>query len=119
MMDKLEILRERIHETINGAASTVEEFIDHTILENVKRLEETVEGARSTVDSMLMNAKGTVDDRMETFKRTLDLEYLVNQHPWVMLGGAILMGYMLGSSNGSTSSTASSPADRPSYYSEP
>ena len=119
MVDKLERLRERIHETINGIASTVESYIDNTLIENAKRLEKTVEGVRSTIDDMLEDARGTVDDRMETFKHTLDLEYLMNQHPWLVLAGAILMGYTLGSSDGRTSPTARATADRPSYYSQP
>jgi hypothetical protein len=37
-----------------------------------------------------------VDDTFRVVKRTFDLPYQVEQHPWMMVGGAVVAGYMLG-----------------------
>ena len=55
--------------------------------------------------------KGTVGETVETVKRTFDVPYQVDQHPWLMVGGATLAGYMLGSWGGGSTSPACSTAD--------
>jgi ElaB/YqjD/DUF883 family membrane-anchored ribosome-binding protein len=61
------------------------------------RVRETVEGAQSSVEEIVETVKDTVGETVETVKRTLDLPYQVDQHPWLMVGGATLAGYLLGS----------------------
>ena len=50
--------------------------------------------------------KGTVGDTVETVKRTFDVPYQVDQHPWLMVGGATLAGYLLGSWGGGSTFAA-------------
>jgi ElaB/YqjD/DUF883 family membrane-anchored ribosome-binding protein len=114
MSEKLDILEERVRETVEGAQSSVED-----IVENVKNMVDTtveavkqgVEGAQSTVDEIVETVKGTVGDTVETVKRTLDVQYQVDQHPWLMVGGATLAGYLLGSWGGGSTSPAFSTND--------
>jgi ElaB/YqjD/DUF883 family membrane-anchored ribosome-binding protein len=88
-----------------------------------ERVRETVEGAQSSVEDIVENVRETVGDTVETVKRTLDVPHQVDQHPWLMFGGATLAGYLLGSwgggrtspafsTNGSSSSAAGTTADR-------
>lgn len=81
MIEKLKILEERVQETIVGAKSTVEDIVG-----NVK----------GSVDDTVEKVRDTVDDTFEKVKRTFDFGYQVSQHPWLMFGGAVLAGYMLG-----------------------
>jgi len=82
MTEKLEMLEERVQETIEGAKSTVEDIVG-----NVK----------DTVDTTVEKVKDTVDDTVAKVKRTFDFQYQVDQHPWLMFGGAMLLGFALGS----------------------
>jgi hypothetical protein len=38
------------------------------------------------------HAKGTIEDTVATVKRTFGLPFQVEQHPWPMMGGALLAG---------------------------
>jgi ElaB/YqjD/DUF883 family membrane-anchored ribosome-binding protein len=75
------------------------------------RVRETVEGAQSSVEDIVETVKGTVGDTVETVKRTFDLQYQVDQHPWLMVGGATLAGYLLGNWGGGSTSPAFSSND--------
>jgi hypothetical protein len=76
-----------------------------------ERVWEIVEGAQSSVEDIVENIRGTVGDTVETVKRTLDVPYQVDQHPWLMFGGATLAGYLLGSWGGGSTSPAFSTND--------
>ena len=117
MTEKLELLEERVRETVESAKSTVEDIMENvkgTVDETVGAVKETVGDARSTVEGIVENVKGTVvdarstvegivenvkdtmDDTVTMVKHSFDLQYQVDQHPWVMLGGSVLAGYLLG-----------------------
>jgi ElaB/YqjD/DUF883 family membrane-anchored ribosome-binding protein len=85
-------VEERVQETIEGLKSTV-----HRAMESFKQLQETVDGGKSAVDEMLENVKGTVDEMVQHVKPTADLLDYGQQNPWLLMGCAILMGYILGS----------------------
>jgi ElaB/YqjD/DUF883 family membrane-anchored ribosome-binding protein len=76
-----------------------------------ERVRETVEGAQSSVHEIVETVKGTVGDTVETVKRTFDVPYQVDQHPWLMVGGATLAGYLLGSWGGGSMSPVFSTND--------
>lgn len=100
MSEKLELLEERVRDTLEETRSTVEGIVENvkeTVDETVDAVKETVEGARSTVDNFMENVKETMDDTATMVKKSFDLPYQVEQHPWVMLGGSVLVGYLLGS----------------------
>jgi|SRR5882724_7355773 len=61
-----------------------------------KQVGKTVAGAQSAIDDVLNNVKGTISDTADSVKRTFDLPYQTRQHPWLMFGSAVLVGYMLG-----------------------
>jgi phage shock protein A len=88
----LERVEERVQETIDGVKSTVE-----SALEGFKQVQEKVDGAKATADEMLESVTGTVNDTVERMKPVADLLDHLQQKPWLLLGGAILMGYILGS----------------------
>jgi ElaB/YqjD/DUF883 family membrane-anchored ribosome-binding protein len=92
---------------IEDTRSAITEKLD--ILE--ARVRETVEGAQSSVEEIVETVKGTVGDTVETVKRTFDVPYQVDQHPWLMVGGATLAGYLLGSWGGGSTSPAFSTND--------
>jgi ElaB/YqjD/DUF883 family membrane-anchored ribosome-binding protein len=77
-----------ILETRNAISQKIE-MLEH-------RLQETVEGTKTTVEEMVDRVKDAADDFVDRTKQTFDPTYQVHQHPWAMVGGAILVGYVLG-----------------------
>jgi hypothetical protein len=100
MTEKLELLEERVRETLEETKSAVEGIVENvkgTVDETVGVVKETVDGAKSTVEDIVENVKGTMDDTVTTVKQAFDFSYQVDQHPWLMLGGAVLLGSVIGS----------------------
>jgi hypothetical protein len=87
MTAKLAILEDRVLETVAGAQASVEEIVEHM--------------------------KGTIGNNVATVRRTVDLPSQVEHHPWPMVGGVLLAGYMLGSLGGGHPSAPGSPRDLP------
>jgi len=73
---------ERTRESITDKLETLE-----------KKLSESVEEVNSAVTS----AKETVHESVESVKDFMDVKAHVQRHPWVMVGGAVACGYVLGS----------------------
>jgi hypothetical protein len=65
-------------------------------MEGFKQIQETVDGAKSAVDEIFESVRGTVYEMVEHVKPTADLLDYGQQHPWLLMGSAILMGYILG-----------------------
>lgn len=73
-----------------------------------ERVQETVEGAQASVEGIVEDVKGTVEETVEAVQRTFDLHYQMEQHPWLLFGGATLVGYLLGRrGSGGTSAAVS------------
>jgi ElaB/YqjD/DUF883 family membrane-anchored ribosome-binding protein len=109
MTEKLELLGERVQETVEGAQASVEGLVENvkdTVDTTVATVKQTVEGAQASVERVVENVKGTVTDTVTTVKHTFDISYQVEHHPWRMVGGATLVGYLLGSRKGSRPSAA-------------
>jgi len=94
MTEKIEMIEDRVQETIEGTKSTID-----TVMSNVQRVQDTVQDAKVTVDSIMETIKQTMDETVERVKYTADLIEQVNQNPWIMFGSAVLMGYVLSSIN--------------------
>ena len=115
MTEKIGMVEERAQETMEGVKSTVDQAIDQA-MEGFKQIQETVEGTKSAVDTIIESVKLTVDETIERVKTTADLADLIDQvqqHPWLMLGSAILLGYILGGLAKGTSSAFGQMPERP------
>jgi ElaB/YqjD/DUF883 family membrane-anchored ribosome-binding protein len=60
------------------------------------RFHETVEETKTSVEDMVDRVKDAADDIVGRTKQTFDPTYHVDQRPWTMVGGAILVGYIIG-----------------------
>ncbi len=114
MTEKLEMLEERVRETVEDAHASVEDIVENVkdmVDTTVEAVRQGVEDAQSSVEDIVENVKETVGDTVATVQRTFDLHYQVDHHPWLMFGGATLVGYMLGSRGSSSTSAAVSTND--------
>lgn len=99
LTQKLEQLEEKVTSTVENATATVAEATANvmetvqtataTVSETVGSVSDAVQG---TVDSVRQTVEGTVDSVKETF----DLEKQIQARPWLILGGAALLGYVAG-----------------------
>jgi len=92
MTENMETIEARVQETVDGVMATL-----HRGLEGFKQLQKMIDGAKGAVDTMIESVQGTTQDTVGGVKPTADLLEYVQQNPWILLGGAILMGYVLGS----------------------
>ena len=136
MTEKLVILEARVRETVAGTQASVEKIVEDVggivedvggIVKNVKATVDTtlvavqqgVAGTQASVEEIVEHVKGTVGDTVATVQRTFDLPLQVEHHPWPMFGGALLVGYMLGSWSGGRTSAAGSTRVTPSLAAGP
>ena len=96
LTDKIGRLNEKVTETVESATASVAEATA-TVMESVHSATSSVsdtvgsvaEAVRGTVDSVRHSVKGTVD----SVKGAFDLKSQVEQHPWLMVTGAVAVGY--------------------------
>jgi ElaB/YqjD/DUF883 family membrane-anchored ribosome-binding protein len=91
MTENTERINARVQETVAGVQSTV-----HRALEGFKQMQTTGDGAKTAIDEVLERVKGTVNEMVERMKPATDLLSYAQQNPWLLVGGAVLMGYVLG-----------------------
>jgi|GEM_PF-915745 len=99
LTQKLEQLEEKVTSTVETATATVAEATANvmetvqtataTVSETVGSVSDAVQG---TVDSVRQTVEGTVGSVKDTF----DLEKQTQARPWLMIGGAALLGYVAG-----------------------
>jgi len=84
LQDKLEVLEQQVLNTVQDASQTVE---------NVK---DTMEAVKDTVQGTAETVKETVQDTVQSVKDTLSIERQVREHPWAMMAGAAVVGFLGG-----------------------
>jgi type I site-specific restriction endonuclease len=90
MTEKIDMIEDRIHGTVEGARSSID-----SVMENFNRVQGTVEEAKSAVDNILETIKFTIEETIEQVKYTTGLIEQVQRNPWIMFGSALLLGYVL------------------------
>jgi hypothetical protein len=80
----------QVQETVEGIASALD-----SALKGFKQVQDTVDGAKAAVDEVLESVEGMVHETVGRVKPMSNLLEHMQQNPWLLLGGAILMGYLL------------------------
>jgi len=83
-----DVIRQDIEQTRSALTEKLE-----TLEEEVK---DTVRSAKETVEETIENVTETVQETVETVQRTFDLEYQMQQRPWVLIGGSVAAGLVAG-----------------------
>jgi uncharacterized protein YjbJ (UPF0337 family) len=99
MTEKMELLEDRVRETIEGTGSAVEHIVDNvkgTVEETRGVMKGAVDEAKSTIDNLIENAKDTMNSTVTGIRQSFDLQYQVAHRPWITFGGAVLTGYFVG-----------------------
>jgi ElaB/YqjD/DUF883 family membrane-anchored ribosome-binding protein len=77
LAEKLEMLEEKVTERVQEATTTVAD---------------TVESVSETVEDV----KETVEETVDAMKHTFDLQWHADHHPWALMGGAVVLGFVGG-----------------------
>jgi phage-related protein len=91
MTEKIDMIENRVNETMEGTKATID-----NVMEKVKGVQVTIDTAKSTIDNILDTIKHTMEETIERVKYTSTVIEQVDQSPWIMLGSAVLTGYVLG-----------------------
>lgn len=129
LADKVEKLEHKIAgtvETVSDTVSTVTETV-----ENVKEsIAQTVQTVTGSVQHTVEAVSDTVGSTVQTVKRSLrdffDVPGHVRRHPWLALGGSVLVGYLGGrlllprpERDATTGAPAPTPTAAPTYTPTP
>jgi len=76
------------------------------IRKDVKNTRQQIEDTLSAMTEKLAILEERGQETVDAVKHTFDLHYQVKQRPWVMFGGALLVGYMLGNRGSGNASSA-------------
>jgi ElaB/YqjD/DUF883 family membrane-anchored ribosome-binding protein len=102
-MENEDLIREQMEETRTSLAEKVEileQKIVSTVQETTAAVTDTVTTVKDTVQESVESVKETVQESVETAKETvkhwLDIRAHVEDHPWGMLGGSMLVGFIAG-----------------------
>jgi len=88
-----------VKETVEGAAQSVKGTVDSVkdTMENVTgSVGGAVEGVKESFAGAAESVKETFSNAAETVRETFDLPKQVDRHPWLMMGGAVAVGFVAG-----------------------
>jgi len=95
LAEKLETLEKKVAGTVETVTGTVQ-TVENTV-ENVKEsIKETVESVTDTVQNTVQAVEETVSSTVSNVKSFFDVSRQVDRHPWAVMGGSVLVGYIGG-----------------------
>lgn len=99
MADEPEVIRQQMEETrsaLTEKLETLENQVVETVQGATSAVTETVEKAKEAVQETVDTVKGSVQDTVETVKETFNVRRQTEQHPWLMFGSSVALGYLGG-----------------------
>jgi len=124
LVEKLEALEDQVAETVNSTSHAVQDTTT-AVTDTVESVRDTVENVSGKVQETVADLTDKVHDAMATvtdkFQQTVqsvsdafDLRLQVERHPWLVVGGAVVVGFTGASIlNGLTRRTQAPPAPPP------
>jgi ElaB/YqjD/DUF883 family membrane-anchored ribosome-binding protein len=97
MENQAELIREQMRETrsaLSEKLETLEEQVTAKVKETTETVAETVETVKGAVENTVQTVSETVQNTVEAVKDTFDMSRHVEEHPWLMFGGAVAAGFV-------------------------
>lgn len=98
-LTEAEVIRHQMEDTrtaLTEKLETLEEQVTAKIQGTTDSVVETVENVKHAVEKTVDTVSNTVDRTVESVKDAFDLNHQMQEHPWMVLGGAVLLGYIGG-----------------------
>jgi len=91
------LIRNRMTET-RTAMSEKLEALEAKLSDTVKETTEAVTETASAVAETVNSVKDSVQNTVEAVQSAFDINQLAENHPWLLVGGSVLLGYLVGNS---------------------
>jgi len=134
MENETELIRQQMLETrtaLSEKLEALESQVLSTVEDTTRTVKDTVQTVQEAVQDTVGTVSETVQDTVDSVKKTFDVNEQMQAHPWLMLGGAVALGYVGGrlldssavqgpasgmnlSSTGYANGTATAPPTQPS-----
>jgi len=99
LTDKLETLENKVTNTVAEAQAAVADTVE-AVRDTVEAVKDTVassvETVKDSVQSSMDSVKDTVSSSVDSVKDALDVYGQVDRHPWAMVGGSVVVGFLGG-----------------------
>jgi ElaB/YqjD/DUF883 family membrane-anchored ribosome-binding protein len=89
LTDKLETLEQQVSDSVHGATSSV--------ADTVEAVKDTVQDTVASVKETVTAVKESMRQGVSAVKAFFDIHEQANRHPWAVMGGAVVVGYVAGS----------------------
>ena len=114
MTDSPEVIRQQMEETKSQLSNKLES-LEHQVTETVQSTGSAVTATVGAVQDTVETVTGAVQDALHSVGKAFDLQHHIETHPWLVLGGSVVLGYMAADllEASAKSSPWQNPASRP------
>jgi len=106
LTEKLEALEGQVSETVASTAGVVQDTtqsVQETVTGAVDAVKDTVASVTDKVQETMTTVTDKFQETVQSVSDTFNLSIQMERHPWIILGGAVVAGYLIESSFGSNS----------------
>jgi len=106
MDHEAEVIKQQMEQTRSALAEKLENLEEHVaatvrsttdaVSDTVETVKGAVEGTVHSVENSVEAVKETVSESVETVKETFNLNRQMQERPWLMMGGGVVVGYFAG-----------------------
>ena len=93
MADSPEVIRQQMEETKSQLTNKLES-LEHQVSETVQSTGSAVTATVGAVQETVETVTGAVQDALHSVGKAFDLQHHMETHPWLVLGGSVVLGYM-------------------------
>ena len=93
MSETVEMLREQMGETRSNLSEKLES-LEHQVSQTVQATGTAVNATVGAVQETVESVTGAVQDAVHSVGNALDLRRQIDRHPWLALGGSVVLGYL-------------------------
>jgi len=105
LTEKLEALEGQVADTVTSTTGAVQD--------TTQAVQETVAAVKETVQETMAAVTDKVQETVQSVGEAFNLRMQMERHPWLVLGGAVAVGCMVGASFGSAEAAEREPAAPP------
>jgi len=94
-----EMIEQQMKETREDLTKKLEQLeqqVVETVQSTTNAVTDTVENVKDVIEETVGSVQNAVEDTTEAVKKTFDLRLQVENHPWLMLGGSVAVGFVAG-----------------------
>jgi len=109
LTEKLEALEGQVSETVTSTAGAVHDTtqsVQETVTGAVDAVKETVATVTDKVQETMTTVTDKFQETVQNVSDSFNLRIQMERHPWIVLGSAVAVGCLVGSSFGSTEETS-------------